>query len=226
MKKFIYHILVLTAICVVCSRCKHVPEIDPNSAYCGEATTIDEMMEWVYFKEGTYWIYQEQNTGVLDTVLVYYDYNGTHPEGFRDFVVKMRSSYDGYTYEYWFNDGWSGECTLKPGCFCRGIECDKYIPGDYAGGNRVFAFPLRIGNQVGQDAGTSNYGVSRITARYDTIQIEENFFLNVYEHIQDYSPQHDYDSSIYRICKKIGIIEKLIESQSEHWRLIEYRIEQ
>jgi len=84
--------------------CKHEPEIDPNSSYCGEATTIDEMMEWVYFKTGTYWIYEEQNSGALDTMTVYYDYNGVSNTGNREFVVKMESSLDGYTYEYWFNN--------------------------------------------------------------------------------------------------------------------------
>jgi hypothetical protein len=226
MKKFICHILLLFVVCFLCSRCKHEPEPESSGEGCGEATTIDEMMEWVYFKVGTYWVYQEQNTGVLDTVEVYYDYNGVHPEGFRDFVMKTRSSFDGYTYEYWFNDGWSGDCSLIPGCFCRAIECDKYIPGDYAGGNRVFVFPLRIGNQAGQIGSTSNYGRSLITSRLYSVSWGDHTFYNVYEFNQDYSPQHDYDSSIYRLCKNIGIIEKEIETQNEHWRLVEYRIEQ
>jgi hypothetical protein len=225
MKNFIVHILLLVALCVVCSRCKHEPQLDPNREQCGEATTIDEMMEWVYFKEGTYWVYEEQNTGLLDTLIVYFDYKGTSAAGNREFLYRMRSSLDGYTYEYWFNDGWSGECGLFPGCFCRAIECDKYIPGD-VDGNPVFIFPLRVGNQLIQSGGGIVFGASRINARIDSLQWLNYTFLNTYEFVQDYSPQHEYDTAVYRICKNIGIIEKEIDAQNEHWRLIDYRIEQ
>jgi hypothetical protein len=207
-------------------KCKHEPMIDPNGPQCGEATTIDEMMEWVYFKTGTYWVYREQNSGTLDTVTVYYDYNGVHPSGNRDFVVKMRSSLDGYTYEYWFNDAWSGDCDLLPSCFCRVVDCDKYVPGDYAGGNHVFIFPLKVGNQVGQGGYNLEFGPSKIVAHYQNDSIQNFEFTNVFEIHQAYSPQHNYEQSSYKIVNRIGIVQKSIPEYSENWEIIDYHVHQ
>jgi hypothetical protein len=202
--------------------CKHTPVIDPNGPQCGEATTIDEMMDWVYFKTGSYWIYEEQNSGDLDTFTVYYDYSGVSNTGNREFVVKMRSSRDGYTYEYWFNDAWSGDCSLFPGCFCRAVDCDKYIPGDYAGGNHVFAFPLKLGSQVWQSGGGQNFGSCKIINHSSTEIIYDNEFFNVFEFKQDFSPQHGYQKSNYKLAADIGIIEKSIPHLGECWKLKQY----
>ena len=222
MKKCILHILLLAAICAVCSRCKHKVYPDPD---CGEANTIDEMMEWVYFKTGTYWIYQEQNSGALDTMTVYFDYSGHSSGGFRDFAIKMRSSLDGYTYEYWFNDSYSGDCGLFPGCFCRVVTCEKYKSGDYAGGDDVFIFPLRIGNQAGQfNAQAMIGGSSRIIEMYESDTIQGLAFGRTYEFHQDFSPQHEDLSSNYRIVRHIGITKKTISELNENWELIEYQI--
>ena len=226
MRPFLLHILLLLALCFALSNCKHEPVIDPNGPQCGEATTIDEMMEWVYFKTGTYWIYEEQNTGALDTMTVYYDYNGVSPTGNRDFVVKMRSSLDGYTYEYWFNDAWSGDCGTREGCFCRVVDCDKYKPGDYAGGNHVFIFPLFIGNKTGQSGGDLDFGSSKIVAQYHSDSIQQNEFDNVFEIHQEYSPQHNYQESKYKIVNKIGIVQKIIPEYSQNWEIVDYTINQ
>ena len=205
-------------------KCKHEPVIDPNGPQCGEATTIDEMMEWMYFKTGTYWVYSEQNTGVLDTMTVYYDYNGVHPSGNRDFVVKMLSSLDGYTYEYWFNDAWSTGSTLRPGCTLRAVNCDKYKPGDYAGGNHVFVFPLWTGNRTGQSGYNLEFGYSTLVELKDSLQLEDFLFSDIIIVNQDFSPQHNYESSTYSISKNIGIVKKEIPFYNENWALIEYQI--
>ncbi|MFM9984463.1 MAG: hypothetical protein ACKVOK_04475 [Flavobacteriales bacterium] len=70
MKQFIIHLLFFAALCVVLHNCKHEPVIDPNGPQCGEATTIDELREWAFFKEGTYWIYEEETTLARDTFTV------------------------------------------------------------------------------------------------------------------------------------------------------------
>ncbi len=206
--------------------CKHKPEIDPESTDCGEATTIDEMMEWVYFKTGTYWIYEEQNTGALDTMTVYYDYNGVSSTGNREFVVKMESSLDGYTYEYWFNDSWSGDCGLFPGCFCRTVDCEKYVIGDFVDGNHNFIFPLRIGNKAGQLGPNLTPGATEIIEFNDTIALDDSLYKDVFTFRMDFSIQHDRKLAYYRLCHNIGIIQKNIPELNENWLLIEYLIPQ
>lgn len=226
MRPFLLHILLLLALCFALSNCKHEPVIDPNGPQCDEATTIDEMMEWVYFKTGTYWIYEEQNTGALDTMTVYYDYNGVSPTGNRDFVVKMRSSLDGYTYEYWFNDAWSTESTLNPGCILHAVDCEKYVPGDFVGGNHTFIFPLIIHNRAYQLGPNLATGYTEIIDKLDSVIISPGIFQNVYKFRLDFSIQHDRKLANYSICQNIGIIQKEIPAFDENWLLIEYQINQ
>jgi hypothetical protein len=208
---------------LVAGSCKHEPPAEPVD--CGEATSIEEMMEWTYFKTGTYWIYREINTGVLDTCNVYYDYNGVDELNYQQFLYKIRSSHDGYTYEYWYNEGWSGFGSITPNCFIRVVDCDKYIPGDVAGNSHVFAFPLFIGNQCSQIGG-GHYGASRTVDHLSVDSVAGLLFNDVYVFNQDLSPQHGYKPSTYKLCKGIGILSKEIPFLNEKWELIEYRIYQ
>ena len=220
--RFLLSIFTTVLVCLTLTMCKH--DLPPEPVDCGEAKTIDEMMEWVYFKTGTYWIYEEQNSGVLDTMTVYYDYSGVSATGNREFVMKMRSSFDGYTYEYWFNDAWSTESSLRSGCVIRAIDCERYIPGDYAGGNHVFPFPLFIGNRLNQDGFNLEFGYSTIQ---ESINIWSNgitSFENAKKIHQEYSPQHNYEKSDYTIVKNIGIVEKRIDVTMQNWVLTDYLI--
>jgi hypothetical protein len=212
--------MLILALCL--AGCRHKPDLDPN---CGEANSIDKMMEWTYFKTGTYWIYQEQNTGVYDTCTVYFDYNGIHPEGWRDFVVKIRSSHDGFNYIYWFNDSWSSENTIRPGCPIRVVECDKYVIGNSLGGTRVFPFPLFVGNTCGQ-YGSGRYGIAEIISIADRDTLMDSVYFNVVEVRQDCGPQHGFRPSTYKLCHRVGIIQKTIPHLNEDWVLIEKHINQ
>jgi hypothetical protein len=136
--------------------------------------------------------------------------------------MKMESSLDGYTYEYWFNDAWSGECSLFPGCTCRAVDCDKYVPGDYAGGNHCLIFPLKVGSQVSQHGGDLNFGLSKIIAFHSTISLGEQYFENTYQFHQDFSVQHNFMESDYWLCKNVGFVRKTISAINEDWHLIDY----
>jgi hypothetical protein len=223
MKNFIVHILLLVALCVVCSRCKHELPVDLGKVECGEAGEIDEMMEWVYFKTGTYWIYKEQNTGALDTMTVFYDYNGVSEVGNRQFLYKIISSRDGFTYSYWFNDGWSGDCPYLPNCYCRAVDCERFRSGFDSDNDHVFIFPLKLGNKVGQYVSMTS-GASEITEYHEIDTINELVFTDIYVFHQDLSPQHQNAPSIYSLSKNVGIIKKEVPNVSEIWELIEYEI--
>lgn len=222
--RFLLSIFTTVFICLTLTMCKH--DLPPEPVDCGEATTIDEMMEWVYFKTGTYWIYEEQNSGALDTMTVYYDYSGVSATGNREFVMKMRSSLDGYTYEYWFNEAWSTESSLWKGCIIHAVDCDKYIPGDYVGGNHNFVFPLKLGNRAHQLGPNLVPGFTEITEHLDSLIVSQITYNNIYTFRVDFSIQHNRKLSFYRLAKNFGIVEKEIPEFNEHWLLIDNTINQ
>jgi hypothetical protein len=53
--------------------CRHEPpgEASNNCAY---DCSLEEMKNYYFFKTGTWWVYEEVDTGVLDTLQVYEDY--------------------------------------------------------------------------------------------------------------------------------------------------------
>jgi len=104
------------------------------------------------------------------------------------------------------------------------VDCEKYIPGDTAGANHVFIFPLRIGNQVGQGGYNLEFGPSKIVAQYQTDSIQSYIFPNVFEIHQAHSPQHDYEKSTYKIVNQIGIVQKIIPEFSENWEVVKFQI--
>lgn len=69
MMKFLLHLLFLSLLCVGLSRCKHEPPEQP----CQYDSSLEEMKKWYFFKTGSYWIYEEVNSGARDTVTVYFD---------------------------------------------------------------------------------------------------------------------------------------------------------
>jgi hypothetical protein len=74
--------------------------------------------------------------------------------------------------------------------------------------------------------GGTNFGLSKIISLYDVDTINDLIYNNIFEFQQDYSPQHDYESSNYKIVKNIGIVQKTIPILSEEWVLIQFQIVQ
>lgn len=193
-------------------------------------------MEWAYFKVGTYWIYEEESSGARDTftVLSNHDYvtnPTTEPYEYFDYTTKRSS--DGYFYMFWFNEGWTSSCELKGNCCsCRTLWCDKYIPGDLDGEDRLFRFPTFEGNYAYSGWGGGDYGKITVQSYYDSLVIEDQIFHSVTtQHVDnsvlDQSPiDPDYYETTYFFAKSIGIVKKEIAETNETWNLVEYNIQQ
>ncbi len=217
MKKLI-PIISLLFVCIAFVTCRHEP--DQDSAGCGEATSIDEMKEWIFFKTGTYWIYQEETTGELDTMTVVTSAEGIH-EGtnYRWFSYDVISSRDGWKYYWWFSESYSNDCPSTEHCYCNKVLCSKSRPGDFFGEDIMFTFPLFEGNWMGLWGGGDG-GVSTLLDLNDTLQILVSplSVKNAIFHI-DHSVCDDWAPSDYSIAKNYGIVKKSIPSLAENWSL-------
>jgi hypothetical protein len=206
---------------LVAGSCKHEPPAEPVD--CGEATTIEEMMEWIYFKQGTYWIYEEQNSGAIDTMTVIESHQGYSQGGNRAFSYTMSSSHDGAEYEYWYNESWSGN-SVRPECKRRVVFSSRYFPGWQLYENSSFVFPMFIGNKATQYGNGIVYGETRITDIEDSLLLGGLSFGNVVTYHMDYSAEYQEDSAEIVIAKNIGIVQKIVRARSENWKLNQYQI--
>ncbi len=224
MIKYLVHLLFFITLCVVLSTCKHEPVFDPTT--CGDAQTIDEMKQWVLFKPGTYWIYEEETSGDRDTVIVTEHFDGVSSGGYAAFGCVMHSSYDGYNYDYYFNDSYSRSCDWSEGCTCFKVFCNKSKPGDFVGDDRTFIFPLKEGNYLGMSWGGGDFGYISITNYHFTVSTESHQFPECVEFTIDHAVQHNWTKVRLSLSMNIGIVRKEQIEMNETWNLIEYQIVQ
>ncbi len=217
MKKLI-PIISLLFIGVALITCCHEP--DPDSGACGEATSIDEMKEWIFFKTGTYWIYQEETTGELDTMSVVSHGEGIH-EGtnYRWFSYDVISSRDGWKYWWWFSESYSSNCPNRKYCYCNKVYCSKSMPGDFFGEDKMFVFPLHEGNWIGIEGGNSG-GLTQVTGVDSIIEIlQPPSSISIVDFHIDHSVCDNWHPADYSISKNYGIVKKRTPDIAENWRL-------
>jgi hypothetical protein len=229
MRPFLLHILLLLALCFALSNCKHEPQPEEPKV-CQYDSSVEEMKKWYYFKTGTWWVYQEQTTGDLDTITVYYDWEGTNSSGTVGFEWTATSSWDGYDQYYIFNDSYSIHCITAETCTCHKVKRARGLPGNFVGEAQIFLYPLIEGNYnsvSGYINGQWTGGHSTCTdidltfvIGGDTIQSVARWDVEI-----DGSQENDAPG-IYLIAENIGIVQMEYPQINKSWKLIECQIAQ
>jgi hypothetical protein len=226
MRPFLLHILLLLALCFALSNCKHEPPPEEPKV-CQYDSSVEEMKKWYYFKTGTWWVYQEQTTGELDTITVYYDWEGTNGDGTVGFEWYANSSWDGYDQFYTFNDSYSIHCLSTEECTCHKVERVRGQAGDFVGAGQIFLYPLIEGNYnnlIGFPNGQITGGTSTIT------DLDLNFILDneIIQNVVRWDITTDQSiegwPSVYLIAEDIGIVQREHSHTNELWKLINYHI--
>jgi hypothetical protein len=203
------------------SQCKHDVPPDPPPI-CAYDSSVEEMKKWYYFKTGTWWVYQEQSTGALDTVTVYHHWDGINTGGFEGFEWSATSSFDGYSQYYTFNTSFSIHCLSTEECTCHKIERARSQPGDFIGADKIFLYPLIEGNYTACDGG----GWCTLDSLFNIYQIDKKTFLNVAVWNIPNDDTEDEMHSRYWIGENVGIVRRQILDSGADWILIESNITQ
>ena len=176
--------------------------------------------DWMYFKTGSYWIYQEENSGALDTLTVWEDWEGTAQEVNDAFYTYTVSSYDGYFYRYTYNSSFTIYCLIVRNCQCEKIDRSKSRPGDFVGSDKLFLYPPILTNYTGSGlSGTTT--VTQILSDYPIVPKELN---QVAVFHTENNASEDFQETFFYVSKHVGIIRKELISDGEVWNLIEYSV--
>lgn len=183
-----------------------------------------EVKDYCYFKEGSYWIYQDSATGQLDSVYVYYAANGLdtlHNQDYNGlydwFDCKMMSSFDNYTYEHWYHATYMSTHPNRAMCYR-----DKYRPGDDAGETIIIDYPFVIG----QNCYPVGSGTVTTVGFLDSMIVDQIFYHNVDILSQSDDATMNTGHSVYYLSKNIGIIRKEKPDSNIVWNLLRYQINQ
>jgi hypothetical protein len=183
---------------------------------------------WYFFKTGSYWIYEEVNSGARDTVTVYFDEEGVSSGGFDFWTMKTYSTYYDYDFNYRFNDSYTVNCLTSRNCQCKKVNRSKVRPGDFVADEDIFAYPIIIGNYLN----LLGSGQSVVETKMDSMVIGTNTFFDLSlwsasncltEKIDPIS-WDDGAIAKFTFSKGIWIIQKEIPEYNQIWQLTEFTI--
>jgi len=213
MKKFLLHISFLALLCMVLANCRHDP--DPEPEFCEYDSSVEEMKKWYYFKTGTWWVYQEQTTGDLDTVTVF-DNSAGVSGGFDFFNYYVHHSHDGFDVNYYFNSSFSIHCLTETKCTCHKVLRSRYEPGNFVGEGWIFLYPLIEGNYT-----ASNGGWCTLDTMHSAYSVNSIIYSNVSQWDIPNDDSEDDVHTKYWIGKNFGIVRRKNLSTNMDWILIE-----
>lgn len=214
MKKLYMLITFLLPLSIGIYSCK--PEEPPEPKETQTFLVWQEGWDYCYFLPGTWWVYQDSNSGAYDTMTVYEankgldsvkDNNGRLENVYEWFIVRISSSYSGYN--YYFRNLMS---------FYNQVRRVKVRPSHAAGENIYYIHPSNIGNKLGY-----YYDISEVIDKKDSIFYLSKYYYNFLK-ISHTADQTEKDETVnYYMVKDIGYYRKEVGT-SEVWKLINYKI--
>lgn len=224
-KQFVFLVFLFSLI-ISCRKDK-TPESDLD--YCelnpDECVDIREVKNWFYFDFGSYWVYEEENTGKRDSLYVIETYSDT---GSHKFTTRLQSSYDGYDYVYRTETALTTfkNHMVKKSDKSTGVYRVKTRPGDFVASDRCFLFYPKVGmwgfNYGG--IGTTNDTII-IEAIYDDYLVSDEFFSNVVAIRERYTAIEELQPTWHYFAEGVGLIKKELLDSNQVWNLVDYHIE-
>ena len=222
MKKIAFILLTLSLVFA----CKKDPEIPYCELHPDDCVDVREVKDYFYFKLGSYWVYEEENSGMRDSVYVTETWSDTSSVLFS---TRLYSDYDTYFYRFW-TTGVNGSLvtnhmTKKTDLSTR-VNRSKGKPGDYIGEDPCFLFYPAPG------LWTYTYGGPYVTN--NVLLIEEVYSLYSvldyeFEDVVYVSEQHtateEKQPTNHFYSPNIGLVKKELIDSNQTWNLVDYHIE-
>ncbi len=211
--------LLITIVILSCQRDEEEPV--PIIQACEYDDSIEELKAWHYFKQGTWWVYRDENSGEIDTIQVYNGGDGFSQNNWPYFFWDSSSSFEEYNYKYYFNESFSRNCDETHDCMCHKVERTKTRPGQFIGTDWCFSYPnipeIYITNGW--------YGRSTLVEILPSYEISDFSFDEVIRWKSDEHPSENYQAVEFYIAKNIGIIRRILPERNQDWALIDYYIQ-
>lgn len=213
MKRILYFITFLGATALV--SCHNDP--DPPIPSVDEAEMVRQLKEFTYFKEGSYWVYEDSATGDLDSMFVHYADDGeglnSDNEKYYWFNCFIYSTRDSFEYHYTFHSSWS---TSNP--YRSFVFREKTKPGDNVGQTRFVDFPFVLGRYFfwSYDSIQTHDVLDSVTLSAETYHD-----IAIITHTNDDSEQSPTE---YWVAQNVGIIRYEVADSNRIWRLVRKHI--
>ena len=225
MKKLAY--ILFISICLTgCQKCKK-KQPEPDSGFSSPVNT--DLYAYAYFKPGTYWVYEDSISGILDSVYITYANNGTYTNGdaevanglyrgtFSWFKCDMISSYDHYKYQNWMDQSYEVISNIP---VVKRVKIQMPNSGT-AGGTTINTAIVPIGKSLGVMLDYVTY-----QNYYNSFSVKTQSFLSTQKWYNFNSNCDDDQNTNYYISKNVGIVRREQLDSNRTWNLIKYNIVQ
>ena len=222
----IAYILFISICLTGCQKCKK-KQPEPDLGFSSPVNT--DLYAYAYFKPGTYWVYQDSISGILDSVYITFANKGTYTNGdaevaqgyyrgtFSWFSCDAISSYDHYKYQNWMDQSYEVNNNIPR------VFRERYImPGSGNKNGKTIHLAM-----VGK--GTTLYiSLDHLIYAnyYNSFVVMSKVFSSTQKWMNYGSNCDDDQNTNYYIAKNIGIVRREQLDSNRTWNLIRYSIVQ
>lgn len=169
-----------------------------------------DFKDWMFFKEGTYWVYQDSVTGALDSTVVtrteseIFSIDNEARKSKRRVIKKVeRLSYDTYSfatgkkYKYISSD----RCPASPNYQtdqCLYLHKIRIPQETYTGGADLIFYNMPVGFYL---------SAVFLKAKYDSLQVGKRYYKDV---VLNWNPANSNEGGVeswYYLAKGIGVVQ-------------------
>jgi hypothetical protein len=219
------HIITLLLYTLILLGCKKDEPASCQETGNENCEDIQNVKKVFYFKVGSYWVYEEEISGDLDTVYVT---ESAHDPSSYYFEVRMYSTHQDYYYHFWPQNAASSQNCVDFGLICERcakVKLSKYKSGDYVGEGTCFIFLPKPGefdyNPNSQDPNNIVYVDDSLSEFVlDSFVFERTIKMHeLHEITENYQPTNHYFS------ENVGLVRKELIDSNKVWNLIDYYIQ-
>jgi hypothetical protein len=207
--------------------CRKDDKIPFCEQYPDECVDIRMVKDWFYFDIGSRWVYEEENTGQRDTLIVTSSWSDT---GSFEFTTRVFSSYDRYYCRCWANSAirYGDDKLVKKSTRSTSVKRSKGKDGDYVGESRCFVFyPIQGYSKFNLNGGSPySDNMLYIDSSFFQMTINETSFINVVKVREDHTYIEEDQPTVHYYASGVGLIRKELIDSNQVWNLIHYSVSQ
>jgi hypothetical protein len=203
-----------------CRRDQSIPFCELHPDQCVD---IREVKDYFHFNLGSYWVYEEETSEILDSTYVIETLSDTASYYFD---TRLHSDYDGYNYHYWPDGATTNSNIVEKSVRSTIIKKAKTKPGDFVAESYCFPFYPNMGSWIYSYGLQYNYDnvliVDTVFANYTLL---DQVFLDVVCISEEHTASAQAQPTKHYYSKGVGLIRKELIDSGEVWNLLRYNIE-
>lgn len=224
MKQYRPILLALTCLVIVFS-CKKDKTPSCPTTGASNCEEIQNVKHFFYFKVGSWWVYEEETSGALDTV--YVTEAAENPSNY-DFDIRVYSTYEDYYYHFWPEYASGAQACSEDGVICQyciTIKRSKYQPGNVLGQYNCFFYIPTVGEYDYNSNTINPYNVVRINSKYLEYFLSGLSFTRTFQIHEDNNRHEDYQETNHYFSENVGLVRKELLDSTKVWNLVDYYIQ-